>query len=304
MVKKISILIASFVTSFWFWFVVKTWAQSSDKFSLFSAWFWPLLLLVILVAIVALSYILLREFKWQWSVAWLVGLTYLLVLGFTWINLIALGVIVVVSLYAIYAANSELKDRVKLHPIFTMRRTMPAVVIPILIAVSFGYYQINLERIQDRIASREVPTTFRQTITRLAYDLLDADPKQVIDEEDEVVDEEKDTVTDSIVSWISGLIPSEIWNEESIAELTREAKRSLIDEAFDLVSEKGFDLLDRYGRYLPPVIAFGLFLVLWGLSFIFVYAGLLVAWLIFKLLKVTGFVKIETVEVPAERIDL
>ena len=62
--------------------------------------------------------------------------------------------------------------------------------------------------------------------------------------------------------------------------------------------------LEPYSPYLPPLFAFGLFIVLWGMAFIFNGLSALVARMMFVGLRKVGFVKIEEVDVRAERIIL
>src|SRR3989344_4844508 len=58
--------------------------------------------------------------------------------------------------------------------------------------------------------------------------------------------------------------------------------------------------LKPYFTFLPPVLAFGLFLILQGLSFIFVWLGIILAMLIFRVLKILKLVKIEIESREAE----
>ena len=73
---------------------------------------------------------------------------------------------------------------------------------------------------------------------------------------------------------------------------------SIIDRAWDQIS----NLAEPYQKYLPPIFAFGLFLVLQGLSFIFVQLGLVVGMALFTIMRLTGLVKIEECDVRAEKI--
>jgi len=58
--------------------------------------------------------------------------------------------------------------------------------------------------------------------------------------------------------------------------------------------------LKPYFRYAPPTLAFGLFLVLWGLSFIFIWLSVFAGMLVFWILRKTGFVRVEEKDVKAE----
>jgi len=60
--------------------------------------------------------------------------------------------------------------------------------------------------------------------------------------------------------------------------------------------------LKPYFQYAPPLLAFGLFLILWGLSWIFVWLSVLLGMLIFWILKKTKFIKIEKYTIEAEKL--
>lgn len=60
------------------------------------------------------------------------------------------------------------------------------------------------------------------------------------------------------------------------------------------------DFLRPYFKWAPPVVAFGLFIILWGLSWIFIYAATLVATIMFWILKRIKIVRIEERDVKAE----
>ena len=60
--------------------------------------------------------------------------------------------------------------------------------------------------------------------------------------------------------------------------------------------------LKPYFQYAPPLLAFGLFLILWGLSWIFIWLSVLLGMLIFWILKKTKFVKMEKYNAEAERL--
>ncbi len=63
-------------------------------------------------------------------------------------------------------------------------------------------------------------------------------------------------------------------------------------------------VLKPYQPYLPPLLSFGLFIVLVGIGFLFRWFGVLFARLLFYILKKTGFVAIEEKDVKAETIKL
>lgn len=70
------------------------------------------------------------------------------------------------------------------------------------------------------------------------------------------------------------------------------------------VTDQLTKLAKPYFKYTPPILAFGLFLILQGLSFIFVWLAVWLGMLVFWILKRAGFVKIVEREVKAETIAL
>src|SRR3989344_1720239 len=60
--------------------------------------------------------------------------------------------------------------------------------------------------------------------------------------------------------------------------------------------------LKPYFQFAPPLLAFGLFLVLWGLSWFFIWLSVLVGMLIFWILKKTKMVIIKEKDVKAEML--
>lgn len=60
--------------------------------------------------------------------------------------------------------------------------------------------------------------------------------------------------------------------------------------------------LQPYFQYVPPGLAFGLFLVLWGVGWVFIWLSVFLGMAIFWILKKTNFFKIEERDVKAETI--
>jgi len=60
--------------------------------------------------------------------------------------------------------------------------------------------------------------------------------------------------------------------------------------------------LAPYFEYMPPALAFGLFLVLWGVGWIFLWLAVFLGVLVFFILRKLNFIKIEEYDVKAERL--
>ncbi len=89
-----------------------------------------------------------------------------------------------------------------------------------------------------------------------------------------------------------------------IKNLSPQERQQVKSQTVSQVMEQFAEFLGPYVQYLPPILAFGLFLILQGLSFIFVWLAVLVSALLFATLKRTGFFKIGAVSVEAEKIEL
>ncbi len=79
-------------------------------------------------------------------------------------------------------------------------------------------------------------------------------------------------------------------------------RQSIINQVATEAYQQANKALKPYFRYAPPALAFGLFLILWGLSWLFVSVAMLVGMFLFWLLKKTGTVQIQERDVKAESI--
>jgi hypothetical protein len=79
----------------------------------------------------------------------------------------------------------------------------------------------------------------------------------------------------------------------------QQAKNQIVSQ----VLEQMTIFAQPYLKFLPPILAFGLFLVLEGLSFIFIWLSVLFGWLIFIVLKKSGFFRISIAQKEAEQLE-
>lgn len=77
-------------------------------------------------------------------------------------------------------------------------------------------------------------------------------------------------------------------------------RQSIISEVASQTYQEINSLLKPYFQYAPPALAFGLFLILFGLSWLFVFVAMLVGLGLFWILKKTNIIKIEERDVKAE----
>lgn len=80
------------------------------------------------------------------------------------------------------------------------------------------------------------------------------------------------------------------------AQQRQQFERQLINQVVSQISRA----IKPYVRFIPPLLAFGLFLILQGLSFIFVYLALPISITLFHLLKKVKFFEIGSKKVEAD----
>jgi hypothetical protein len=92
--------------------------------------------------------------------------------------------------------------------------------------------------------------------------------------------------------------------ESQLSQLPPSVQAQVKAELGSQIDRQVRRFLGPLAPFLPPLLAFGLFLVLWGLSFVFRDLGLALAVGLFAALKATGFVLVEQKQVPAEVVTL
>ncbi|MEK7603954.1 MAG: hypothetical protein AAB461_02425, partial [Patescibacteria group bacterium] len=86
------------------------------------------------------------------------------------------------------------------------------------------------------------------------------------------------------------------------AEAGSQKKENVIAETARVTVQQINNLLSPYFQYAPPLLAFGLFLILLGLNWIFVWLSVLAGVGIFWILKKTGFIMIKEYDIKGERL--
>lgn len=90
---------------------------------------------------------------------------------------------------------------------------------------------------------------------------------------------------------------------EQIRNLPVSQRQTFVSQATNEIIKQFTNLLRPYFKYMPPVLAFGLFLVLQGLSFIFVWLSTAIALALFELLKRSGIIRIAVVKKETEELE-
>ena len=87
-----------------------------------------------------------------------------------------------------------------------------------------------------------------------------------------------------------------------LAQATPQQKEAILSQITQEIAREANLFLASYFQYAPPALAFGLFLVLWGVSWIFIWLAVFLGVLTFWILRKTKFVRIEERDVKAETL--
>lgn len=79
-------------------------------------------------------------------------------------------------------------------------------------------------------------------------------------------------------------------------------KEQILDQVTKEIIRQANLWLKPYFQYAPPALAFGLFLVLWGIGWVFIWLAVFLGMLIFQILRRTKFFLIEERDIKAETI--
>lgn len=85
-----------------------------------------------------------------------------------------------------------------------------------------------------------------------------------------------------------------------LKEVSAQQKDLVLNQVTQEVVKEANLFLEPYFQYAPPALAFGLFLVLWGVGWIFIWLAVFLGMLIFWILKKIKFFRIEERDVKAE----
>lgn len=90
---------------------------------------------------------------------------------------------------------------------------------------------------------------------------------------------------------------------DEIKRLPAEEQKRAENQLIGQVKNQLFEFAEPYFRFMPPVLAFGLFLILTGLSTIFIWGSIGLSVFLMWIFKKVGLVKIKKVQVEAEGLE-
>lgn len=199
--------------------------------------------------------------RWAAAAAGIVGLSFILVFGASWLNFLGVGVTALMFLGSYQTIGEELKERAKINTRITLRKGTHFIFVALALLTSFAAYQ---SPVADSLASMDrLPSSGSLFVRNIAESVVVHQlPK-------EVPPEQRDQV---------------------IEEVTQRANSQLNT------------IFQAYKEFAPPALALTLFLVFWGVGWIFVWLSVLFGVLIFWLLRRFKVVIIEEYDMKGERM--
>ena len=96
---------------------------------------------VVLVSVISLALAIFREKKWTLMMVGVVGLVFIALFGAGYVNLIGVGIVALLFLYARFASVEEINQRTKVNSRMIVRRGAYTVVLAFFLLISFAAYQ-------------------------------------------------------------------------------------------------------------------------------------------------------------------
>ena len=105
------------------------------------------------------------------------------------------------------------------------------------------------------------------------------------------------TIKQVVERTVSGFLGQEI--QSLPPQERKQAENQLVSEVINQLTK----FAEPYFKFFPPILAFGMFLILQGLRFIFIWIGVVISVLLFWALKKSRLVRIKMVQKEAEELE-
>ena len=138
------------------------------------------LVFVFLVSVVALGYILFSARRWTLSISAIVGLLFVIVFGFTWLNLLAVFGFWLFNFYSATNAKNEMTGRTKLNPRIALMASLYPIIIGFFLMISFAAYQSQIVKDiekTERLPS-QIQTFIQQVSSQMFGTKIEGNPRQ------------------------------------------------------------------------------------------------------------------------------
>jgi len=138
------------------------------------------LVFVFLLSSIALGYILFPARRWAVSISAIIGLLFIALFGFTWLNLLAVFGFWLFNFYSATNVKGEMTGRIKLHPRVTLMSGLYPIIIGFFLMISFAAYQS--QTVKDVEKTERLPSQVQTFIRQIAGQMFGSDisssPKQ------------------------------------------------------------------------------------------------------------------------------
>lgn len=214
---------------------------------------------ILLSASISLGYVIFQDKKSVLIVSVVTGIIFLIYLGWSWLNLLAVIGFWLFNSYALANARGNMHGRIRLNVRMAMMSSLYPIVIGFFLMFSFAAYQSDF--LEDLKNSQRLPSQAQEAIRQFA--------KQFVGPKVEGTQKQKDVAINRVTN-------------ETVNEIN-----SFLKPLFE---------------FAPPFLAFALFLILMGISWIFVWLSMLIGLLVFFTLKKSNFVRIEQRDIKADML--
>lgn len=262
--KRILVIIAVITASTLLWWASHVWLSSAERFASVSVLLWPSLAASVLGSVAGLGWMLLERRMDRLAA----------ILG-SWVTFIVfwtpdIWYLSVLPVFALFwwesgrRVRDDISDRLKLRVNATLGHGVKLTLLGAFLMVSLGFYLLPSTR---SLGVTQVSSGVQQQVDQ-AYD--------------------------------NPLVQSQLAVEQFPPAFQQQVRADLLARVDSVVRQ----WLGPLGPFIPPILAFILFLAMWSVAFIFREAAIWLGVLLFALLKAVGFVRVEERDVRAQVITL
>lgn len=263
-VKRIALILSVVACATAVWWASHVWLTQPGRFSEFSTWLLPGVAVIVMGAVVMVAFALMER-RSEWLAASLASWATLVL--FWRPDIWYLSVLPFFLLFwheAWRRVRADMADRRKIRINATLGAGMKMVLLGAFLMMSMGFYLL--------------PSTRAINAGSVSQDL-----SQQVD-----------------VAYENPIVQSQLAVEQFPEQFHQKVKEDFLARVDGIIR----DWLGPLSPYLPPILAFVLFLALWSVAFVFREFAIWLGVLLFWLQKTTGFVRIDTEQVPHEVLRL
>lgn len=232
----------------------------------------------------------------------------------TWWTGLAYAVCLCGLWWGLWQGQSEADNRLQIRPYHLLNRMAPLAMMVVMVVVSILYYQqlrastSSPQQLAQRLVGQTV--SIAERFLPLVYQTYQAD--MTVDQF--LVSQVPDTSTilKSLNVNIPESVPDPTFTHAELDQarnelsqrlgLTLRGDESMHQALVEFVSKQYQPYINRYLNFIPSLLAVALFFLLRIFSIFFQWAIVAFGWLLYRLLRFVGVVRIDHLTVPAERL--